>query len=186
MAATKRRVLTGVNSAGRSVVEYDHDAQAVLHTPGGGRIVEVWRTRGERDLASSAADVDAQPVTFAPAAGETSCRMVCIPPDSKRWGAGLHASELFASMGAMRNMSGGQQRHPGMHVTPTLDYVYVARGELVAVMEEGETRLVAGDVLVQRGTVHAWKNETDTDAEMFVVMIGVPGASASTPPTGKS
>lgn len=169
----QRRVLTGTDAAGRSVIEDDGLAPAVLHTPGGGRIVEVWRTAGPRDLNTPASAVDAQPVSFAPGAGATSCRMVRIPPDSQRWGAGLKASDLFASMGAVRNMSGGEPRHPGMHVTPTLDYVFVARGEVVAVMEEGETRLAAGDVLVQRETVHAWKNDTETDAEMFVVMIGV-------------
>jgi len=180
-----RRILTGVDAKGRSVIEHDGAASAVLDTPGGGRIVEVWRTAGSSDLASSAQQVDDAPVTFAPGPVQTSCRIVRIPPDSQRWGSGLNASDLFASMGAMRNMSSEAPRHPGMHLTPTFDYVYVMRGEIVAVMEEGETRLSSGDVLVQRATVHAWKNETATDTEMFVVMIGVP-AKRSASPSGKA
>ena len=175
MTSSQRRLLAGRDAQGRSMIEDDREAQAVLHTPGGGRIVEIWRTDGRRDLSTPAADVDGRPVTFAPGDGQSSCRLVRIPPDSQRWGSGLQAADLFASMGAMDSMQGAEPRHPGMHVTPTLDYVYVVRGEVVAVMEKGETRLAAGDVLVQRATVHAWKNDTDADAEMFVVMIGIPG-----------
>ena len=42
---------------------------------------------------------------------------------------------------------------PGMHETQTTDYAIVMEGEIWAVMETGETKLRAGDVLVQRGTI---------------------------------
>jgi quercetin dioxygenase-like cupin family protein len=43
-----------------------------------------------------------------------------------------------------------------MHKTSTVDYIIVLKGEIHAVMETGEKRLRAGDILVQRGTNHSW------------------------------
>src|SRR5207237_506061 len=50
------------------------------------------------------------------------------------------------------------RRHPGMHGTKTLDYAIVLSGESYAVLDEAEVLLKAGDVLVQRGTNHAWSS----------------------------
>ena len=171
--AAYRRIVTGIDAAGRSVIQQDGPPSSILNTPGGGQIIELWRTGTPCDLMASIAATDAAPVAFAPLPGGTSCRVVRIPPDSRRWGAGLAAADLFAAMGACGARSGDQARHPGMHVTPTIDYVCVIRGEIVAVMEDDEVRLAPGDMLVQRATVHAWKNETDDYAEMFVVMVGI-------------
>jgi hypothetical protein len=48
-----------------------------------------------------------------------------------------------------------------MHRTQTLDYVVVIEGEVVLVLEDSEVTLRASDVVVQRGTNHAWENRTD-------------------------
>ena len=45
-----------------------------------------------------------------------------------------------------------------MHRTRTLDYVVVIDGELVLILEDSEVTLKKGDVVVQRGTNHAWEN----------------------------
>ena len=42
------------------------------------------------------------------------------------------------------------------HKTSTIDYIIVLKGEIYAIMDTGETLLKAGDVLVQRGTMHSW------------------------------
>jgi quercetin dioxygenase-like cupin family protein len=42
----------------------------------------------------------------------------------------------------------------------------------VALMDEGEVVLKAGDVLIQRGTNHAWSNRTDEPARLAFVLIG--------------
>ena len=60
-------------------------------------------------------------------------------------------------------------RHPGFHKTATIDYAIVLAGEIYAMMDEGEVLLKAGDVLIQRGTNHAWSNRT---AEPAVVAFG--------------
>ena len=44
-------------------------------------------------------------------------------------------------------------------------------GELIAIMDEGETPLRAGDVLIQRGTNHAWANRSGKPARIAFVLI---------------
>lgn len=64
----------------------------------------------------------------------------------------------------------------GMHRTKTIDYLFVMEGEVELVLE-GETRVVKkGDVIVQRGTWHAWRNKTDRVARFGVVVLGAEGA----------
>ncbi len=65
----------------------------------------------------------------------------------------------------------GNARHPGFHKTASIDYVIVLSGEIYALMDEGEVLLKAGDVLIQRGTSHAWSNRTDAPAYLAFVLI---------------
>ena len=62
-------------------------------------------------------------------------------------------------------------KHPGMHRTETVDYAIVLEGEIWAVMDEGETLMRAGDVLIQRGTNHAWANRSNATARIAFVLI---------------
>jgi hypothetical protein len=61
--------------------------------------------------------------------------------------------------------------HPGMHTTESIDYAIVLQGEIYAVMEEGEKLMRTGDVLVQRGTAHAWSNRSNEFARICFVLI---------------
>ena len=65
----------------------------------------------------------------------------------------------------------GSPRHPGFHKTSSVDYAIVLSGEIYALMDEGEVLLRAGDVLVQRGTHHAWSNRSDEPARLAFVLI---------------
>ncbi|HEV7714809.1 MAG TPA: cupin domain-containing protein [Steroidobacteraceae bacterium] len=53
-----------------------------------------------------------------------------------------------------------------MHRTKTLDYVVVIEGEIVLVLDDSEVTLKKSDVVVQRGTDHAWENRSDKTARM--------------------
>jgi len=46
-----------------------------------------------------------------------------------------------------------------MHATDTIDYLVVLSGEVTFITQTGETVLRAGDVLVDRGIMHAWRND---------------------------
>ena len=58
-----------------------------------------------------------------------------------------------------------------MHRTQTVDYALMLQGELVAIMDEEETVLRAGDVLIQRGTNHAWANRSGQPARIAFILI---------------
>ena len=76
----------------------------------------------------------------------------------------------FAQMGA-EHCRPDTSRHPGMHKTRTIDYVILLAGELTLLLERGEVQLKPFDVVVQRGTNHAWVNKGKTPAILGAVLI---------------
>lgn len=59
-----------------------------------------------------------------------------------------------------------------MHRTPTLDYAYVIKGEIAAVLDDGVEKVMkAGDVLIQRGTNHGWINRAPEPCAVLFVLI---------------
>lgn len=64
-----------------------------------------------------------------------------------------------------------------MHRTVSLDYAVVLIGNVKLTLESGEERVLApGDVCIQRGTGHAWRNESATEwaRMLFCVMACEP------------
>ncbi|KAJ7058759.1 hypothetical protein C8F01DRAFT_1370956 [Mycena amicta] len=60
-----------------------------------------------------------------------------------------------------------------IHRTLSLDYGIVFKGTIVLELENGERlTLKEGDTVVQRGTIHTWRNETDEWTKIYFVMIG--------------
>lgn len=53
-----------------------------------------------------------------------------------------------------------------MHRTRTLDYVVVVDGEVMLILDDSEVALRKSDVVVQRGTNHAWENRSDRRARL--------------------
>jgi quercetin dioxygenase-like cupin family protein len=62
-------------------------------------------------------------------------------------------------------------RHPGFHKTDTIDYALVLEGEVWAILDEAETLLKAGDVLIQRGTFHAWDNRSESVCRIAFILL---------------
>ena len=61
--------------------------------------------------------------------------------------------------------------HPHMHRTDTIDYVVVLEGEIDMDMDDSTVTLKQGDVMVQRGTNHAWANRSGARARVAFVLI---------------
>lgn len=66
--------------------------------------------------------------------------------------------------------------HPGVqrrvHRTDSIDYIVVMSGEIDMELDEGEAvHLKAGDVMVQRGTVHNWINRGAEPCVMAVILV---------------
>jgi quercetin dioxygenase-like cupin family protein len=62
-------------------------------------------------------------------------------------------------------------RHPFMHRTETLDYAIVLEGEIDMLLDDEDVHLKAGDVVIQRGTNHAWANRYDKVCRVAFVLI---------------
>ena len=86
-------------------------------------------------------------------------------------GPAPNVAESFTAMGS-GDAHDSEAENAMMHETQTTDYAIVIEGEIWAVMEAGETKLEAGDVLVQRGTNHAWSNRSDKIAVVAFVLVG--------------
>ena len=74
---------------------------------------------------------------------------------------------------------------PLMHATDTIDYVVILSGEITLVTETGETVLRAGDLLVDRGIVHGWRNDGDVPCRLVSIMIPAHPVGAGPKLTGK-
>jgi quercetin dioxygenase-like cupin family protein len=65
--------------------------------------------------------------------------------------------------------------HPHMHRTETIDYVIVIEGEIEMDMDDSTVKLKQGDIMIQRGTNHAWANRSNKRARVaFVLVDGQP------------
>jgi hypothetical protein len=168
-----RRVVTGHNAQGQSIFIMDGPAPSV-HSRGTGATAstEFWATNATP--ASNAGGDDptlTQPRRLPPPKGGTVFRVVEYPPDSERVAA-LRAPDSThdaRSEGYVRDLANA--RHPGFHKTDSIDYAIVLSGEIYALMDEGERLLKAGDVLIQRGTSHAWSNRTSEPCCVAFVLI---------------
>jgi quercetin dioxygenase-like cupin family protein len=147
-----RRVVTGIKN-GKSVIIEDQQAENVVEHLPGLIISDIWNTQ----KMPAALDLEAKiPNTGFPQTPKngTYFRYVVIPPD-KDLGAEFKTGEP----------------HPMMHQTQTLDYIIILSGELYLIMEEGETLLKPGDIVIQRGTNHAWSNRSDEPCIQLAVLI---------------
>jgi mannose-6-phosphate isomerase-like protein (cupin superfamily) len=172
-----RRIVTGHNAQGRSVIVSDGPSPhvlALLDDPPLG-MTDLWVTARTPADNTGTVDAAARPaITLEPPRGGSIFRVVEFPPDQATAGK-LDRRKLFEAMHAGDAMDPAGARHPGMHRTTTVDYAIVLSGEIYAVMDEGETLMRAGDCLVQRGTNHAWSNRGQAPCLVAFVLISAAG-----------
>ena len=78
---------------------------------------------------------------------------------------------VFTSINAADSLPAEPGAHPLMHRTESVDYGIVLEGELTLVLDGGETVLGAGDIVIQRGTSHAWANRSGRMARMAFILV---------------
>jgi mannose-6-phosphate isomerase-like protein (cupin superfamily) len=175
----QRRLVTGVDGAGRSVVVSDGPAPRThdfTHIPAMGTTL-MWAT--VRDDGRSHAGADPTPALTRdlPAPGETRFLLVTFPPDAVYAAPGFDA---VAAQEETRRVSPDlatrfEPDAPGMHTTDTLDYVIVLDGDIRLELDDGVTvPLSTGDVVVQCAGRHAWRNPAPTPVTLAVVQLGPP------------
>jgi uncharacterized cupin superfamily protein len=171
-----RRIVTEDDAEGRSRIVEDAPAAAVrtVAERPGYRSVNLWRT-GEAPVRINAPDAASDHKGILPPKhGGTLLRIIDFPPEPAD--PAERRRRIQATFGGMFSDATHDKRegaHPGMHRTETVDYAIILEGEIWAVMDQGETLMRAGDVLIQRGTNHAWANRSQETARIaFVLMDG--------------
>jgi hypothetical protein len=169
-----RRVVTGHNAQGKSVFIIDDTAKHVFSRgPGSAIVTEMWETTATPASNRGSADAIDRKMRLPPPKQGSVFRIIEYPPDKERVAAlnRERASSDDGGSGHDAAFDRASPRHPGFHKTDSIDYAIVLAGEIWALMDEGEVLLKAGDVLIQRGTNHAWSNRTDEPAYLAFVLI---------------
>lgn len=173
-----RRVVTGHDQTGKAMVLSDGTPPHVTrpeHQPGLA-FHELWNTRAAPTPVTATEVVEPTDLhrDTAPPPKGTVIRIVDIPPEGQE-GPDFDketARALFEKVGLAENAEHTiPGRHPLMHRTESVDYGIVLEGQIVLLLDEEEVVLSPGDVVVQRGTIHAWTNRTDQITRMLFILV---------------
>jgi quercetin dioxygenase-like cupin family protein len=138
-----RRVVTGHNDEGKSVVKMDDTAPTKLIPNGDGTNLLVWSTEA-----------------------------VPANNNDERDGRDLQTMITIENGSVIRIIDLLPGKESPMHRTNSIDYGIVLDGEIEMELEDGsKTTVSAGSVIVQRGTNHLWRNTTDKPVRVAFVLI---------------
>lgn len=143
--AAPRRVVTGHDERGRSVVLSDATS-ARSHSVLDALFHEIWSTYATPARITAGVRDD-------PATGQ-----IKTPPER----GGTRVRFVDFAVNAVSPM----------HRTETVDYGVVISGRMALLLDDGsETMLEAGDIVIQRGTDHAWANRSGGVSRMLFVLV---------------
>jgi naringenin degradation protein FdeH len=152
MTGTPRRVVTGHDKSGKSIILSDgHPPNGAKFPERGVAFFEIWST-------------DTSPAPLPAAEAEPTDRLLELAPKAQ----GTLIRILDFLPGFSKENSGTR---PFIHRTETVDYGIVLEGEIFLLLDDSEVSLKAGDLVVQRGTDHAWENRSDRLARMAFVLV---------------
>jgi len=172
-----RRVVTGKDADGKPVIVSDGEPPRTVrrkYIPGF-TDTPVWTTSAPLTMPSTVIDPTESIAHWVPKPGETLAMVVTFPPDAvfadpAHDPAAAREEHLAATPGLAELF---EHDAPGMHTTPTIDYGVVLTGRVVLDLGDGvSTDLGIGDVVVQNGTRHAWRNPGTEPATVFFVLMG--------------
>ena len=148
MSINVRRVVTGHDDQGRARVLIDETVKNVASQRPGALYSVIWSSEGFP--VNNDGDAD---------------------PSGKKIGTTISDGTVF------RIVSFGPGVAPRNHRTDSIDYAVVMSGEIDMELDVGKVHLKAGDVLVQRGTIHNWVN---TGSEPCVIAFTLVAAKSAT------
>lgn len=170
-----RRVVTGQKD-GKSVVLSDGEARGhEFAAVPGFRTTQVWATSPVSALPHTGGDPVEKSISVLPVLNGSRFMIVQFPPDSVMAdpafdGAAAEAeyAEVLPGLAECFEPDGS-----GFHITDSIDYDIVLAGELTLELDDGQTRVLGvGDVVIQNGTRHAWRNRSAQPAVMASILIG--------------
>jgi mannose-6-phosphate isomerase-like protein (cupin superfamily) len=142
MSLPIRRVVTGHDDEGRAVVKIDEIQHKLTSNRPGATSCVVWTSEGFPVNNDGHEDESLRPTATTLANG-TVFRVLQLAPGVS----------------------------PRIHRTDSIDYAVVMAGEVDMVLDETSVHLRAGDVLVQRGTIHNWINRGSEPCVIAFVLI---------------
>jgi Cupin domain len=174
-----RRIVTGHDGRGKAIIQED-GPPARIQQIGGSRgpiFHEIWNTRETPARIDRSSGEPPEPgIQLVPPKQGTRIRVLDIEPDdaSLETMTPERARAHFAEVGAgdVSSHAGPGSRHAFMHRTETIDYGIMLEGELTLILDEGETIVRAGDIVIQRGTNHGWANRSGKRCRIVFVLIG--------------
>jgi quercetin dioxygenase-like cupin family protein len=172
-----RRVVTGHDNEGKAIVVSDGPAPFVHVNPINSEwySTDIWRTHETPARIDATTDEPTLgPRRQMPTKHGTVLRINHFPPETQtvREMTPEDSQRAFAALGNETAATFGRGgRHPLMHRTETIDYAIVLAGEITMVMDDCDVVLNTGDIVIQRGTNHAWSNRSDAPAIVAFVLI---------------
>jgi mannose-6-phosphate isomerase-like protein (cupin superfamily) len=171
-----RRIVTGHDAEGKAVIVSDATPERtyMVGGPNGAKFFEVWNTEQTPATIGNEPSDQETALVLGPPKGGTRIRVIDFPPegDEIRNLTKEEAAKHFKTMGGENaSNAGGGAPHPLMHRTQTIDYGIVIEGELTMILDRGEVTVKAGDIVIQRGTNHAWANRTNKICRVAFILI---------------
>ncbi|HWT33655.1 MAG TPA: cupin domain-containing protein [Microbacterium sp.] len=146
-----RRIVTGHDAAGVSMVVSDGPVPVSRQLPDDGvAFHEVWVT-------------DQAPAVIRAGAEDPTAGALTVPPPAR--GTRIRINEFLPG-----HLDEHGRQSP-VHRTESIDYGIVLEGEITLILDDSEVVARAGDIVVQRGTAHAWANRTDAVARVAFVLV---------------
>ncbi len=175
-ADAMRRVITGDDAEGQSVIILDGGPSAMSGDPNLGGLFEIWEDavagpldpRDHRDFGTTKPALGPRP-------GNVQVRWFVVAPLPEgvpKPQLDAVARQVFAGFDGDRHMI-DQSRHPAMHETHSIDVICLLQGDVSLILEGSETRIKPGQVVIQRGTNHAWAAHSGP-ALLLAVLIDRP------------
>ena len=167
-----RRIITGHDKNGKSIITLDGPPARSIGEDVGG-LFELWNTDGNQVISSDMVDRADDEIILSPPRGGTKFRYFQINPLPKGVPDEILqeiAADAFEIVGAAHHRV-DTTKHPAMHKTETVDYIILLKGDVTLILDEEEVDLKPFDVVVQRGTNHAWVNNGTEPALLIAVLI---------------
>lgn len=155
-----RRIITADDANGKSFIIVDGDPSATYGEPDLGGLFEIWEDAASGPLDQrAAADLGNAKAKLGPRSGNFQVRWFVVnptPPGVPRDQLNAATRQRFAEMGGAEHIK-DQSRHQAMHTTETIDVICLLQGKVRLILDNAETELSPGQVVIQRGTNHAWE-----------------------------
>ena len=167
-----RRVITGHDKNGKSIVVLDGPPARSIGEDVGG-LIELWNTDGNTINTQDSIDRADDEIILSPPSNGSKFRYFQINPTPEGIPMDIMqdiAADAFDKIGAAHHRI-DTTKHPAMHKTETIDYIILLKGDVTLILDQEEVDIKPFDVVVQRGTNHAWVNNGSDPALLIAVLI---------------